>query len=75
MKKFKKALVLLICAVILASIFTVPVFAETVSASDVPTIPELVSTIISWRFRPFFWLVNLFIRLVTGLPLIPGLSS
>ena len=74
MKNLKKAVALLICAIVLTSIFTLPTFAAN-APQDLPTIPELVSTIISWRFRPLFWLANFFIRLVTGLPLFPGLSG
>ncbi|MCR4614842.1 MAG: hypothetical protein K5756_01650 [Clostridiales bacterium] len=74
MKKMKKFIALLLCLAVLASIFTVTAFAEEASSGTLPTIPELIGTIISWRFRPLFWLANFFIRLVTGLPLFPGLE-
>ena len=71
MKRMKKAIALLVCLAVLASVFTVTTFAAN---SPDATIPEIVGTIISWRFRPFFWFVNFLIRLVTGMPLFPGLE-
>lgn len=68
-KRIKTAIALLLCVVVLASIFTVPAFAAN-SSQALPTLPEFVNTIISWRFRPLFWLANLFIRL-----LFPGLGG
>ena len=76
MKKVKTAVILVLCLAVLASIFTVPTFAANAAQRiNIPTIPELVNTIISWRLRPLFWFINIVIRAISGLPLIPGLAG
>ena len=70
MKNVKKAIVLVLCVAVLASIFTVPTFAANAAQKiNIPTIQEFFGTLVSWRFRPLFWFINLIIKLLTGMPL------